>query len=271
LTWKVAVQVEVLPAASATVRTMELAPFGKAVPTTGDWVTISALAAVMLSVATTPAVKSGTVAVHEAPAFADCVGPHEEMSGPVVSTPVKLVVHEAVLPAASATVTVTLVTPKPTTVPAAGLCVRVVTPQLSVAVAEAVKSGKATVPVGPTDRVWAGAQAEIVGTRKSCTVKVVVQLAVLPAASAAVRVTTCTPARSCELGAGLCVTETTPQLSETVSDAVKSGKVARQLVFEFAFSSGAQSSITGACVSTPAVTVTDAPPDAPSESRTVTV
>jgi hypothetical protein len=42
-------------------------------------------------------------------------------------------------------------------------------------------------------------------------------------------------------------------------------------VFEFAFSSGAQSSITGACVSTPAVTVTDAPPDAPSESRTVTV
>ena len=101
MTWKVAVQVEVLPAASATVNTMAFAPFGSAVPTIGDCVTTSALAAVMLSVATTPAVKSGTVAVHEAPALADCVGPHEEMSGPVVSMPVKLVVHAAVLPAAS--------------------------------------------------------------------------------------------------------------------------------------------------------------------------
>lgn len=66
------------------------------------------------------------------------------MLGAVVSTPVKLVVQVVVLPAASATVIVTVVAPRPTIEPATGDCVTEVTAQLSVAVTPPVKSGKAT-------------------------------------------------------------------------------------------------------------------------------
>ena len=51
-----------------------------------------------------------------------------------MSTTVRFAVHVAVLPAPSVAVSVTAVTPRPMTVPAAGLCVTVTEPQLSLAV-----------------------------------------------------------------------------------------------------------------------------------------
>ena len=73
-------------------------------------------------------------------------GPGQVMVGGVVSLTVKVVVQEEVLLAASLTVTVIVVLPRPTRVPAVGLCVFVSEPgglQLSVAEVVAVKSGTA--------------------------------------------------------------------------------------------------------------------------------
>jgi hypothetical protein len=167
-TTKLAVQVDVLPAASATVSVMSCDPLARTAPAAGAWVTTREPVAVVLSAATTPDVKSGTSAVQlPASALADWVGPQDEITGGVVSMPVKLVVQLAVLPAASATVTVTVVAPRPTCVPAAGDCVRDVTAQLSAAAVPVAKSGRAIVPLAPTEPVCAEAQAEIVGTRLS--------------------------------------------------------------------------------------------------------
>ena len=68
-TVKVAVHVVALPAASVTVIVTALAPRFAVAPATGDCVTTKV--ELQLSRATTPAVKSGTRAVHEAPAEAD--------------------------------------------------------------------------------------------------------------------------------------------------------------------------------------------------------
>ena len=165
-TTKVAVQVELLPTASATVSVMTCEPLARAVPASGDWVTTKEPAAVVLSVATTPAVKSGTKAVQlTASAFTDWVGPQDVITGAVVSTPVKVVVQVAVLPAASATVTVTVVAPRPTGVPAVGNCVRAVTPQLSAAAVAAVKSGRPIVPL-PANRRHRFAEHRLGATRR---------------------------------------------------------------------------------------------------------
>jgi hypothetical protein len=111
-------------------------------PANGDCVIVSD--ELQLSEAETVEVKSGTKAVQFAPALKVCTGAQAVIVGTVVSTPVKLVVQVVVLPAASATVIVTEVAPRPTIEPAAGACVTEVTAQLSVAVTVPVKSGKAT-------------------------------------------------------------------------------------------------------------------------------
>jgi hypothetical protein len=128
-------------------------------------------------------------------------------------------------------------------------------PQLSAAVTVAVKSGNATVPVAPTESVCAGAQAAIVGTRMSRTVKFATQVAVLPAASVTVMVTGCTPGASNDPATGDCV-RVVAQSSVATTEERKSGKLATQFVLALAMKSGAQSVITGAVVSTTVTTTT---------------
>ena len=128
-TLKLVVHCELLPAASVTVMVMVVEPSAAVAPAKGDCVIVSD--ELQLSEAETVEVKSGT-------------GAQAVIVGTVVSTPVKLVVQVVVLPAASATVMVTEVAPRPTIEPAAGACVTEVTAQLSVAVTAPVKSGKAT-------------------------------------------------------------------------------------------------------------------------------
>jgi hypothetical protein len=157
--------VVVLPAASATTMVIAVEPRLAVEPASGDCVMVRD--ELQLSLATTVAVKSGTKAVHDAPAGTVCAGAQVAMVGAVVSTPVKVVVQLAVLPAASATVTTTLVAPRPTSVPAAGDCVVETTAQLSADTVVAVKSGRAIWQLAPTDDVWAGAQDVIVGLAMS--------------------------------------------------------------------------------------------------------
>jgi hypothetical protein len=141
-TLKLVVHCELLPAASVTVMVMVVEPSAAVAPAKGDCVIVSD--ELQLSEAETVEVKSGTKAVQFAPALTVCTGAQAVIVGTVVSTPVKLVVQVVVLPAASATVMVTEVAPRPTIEPAAGACVTEVTAQLSVAVTVPVKSGKAT-------------------------------------------------------------------------------------------------------------------------------
>jgi hypothetical protein len=74
---------------------------------------------------------------------ADCAGAQAVIVGAVASITVRLVVQVAVFPAPSVTVTVTDVTPRPTSVAAAGAWERVTGPQLSLATVAAAKSGSA--------------------------------------------------------------------------------------------------------------------------------
>lgn len=92
----------------------------------------------------------------------------------------------ALLLAASRTVIVTVVTPIPTRVPAAGDCVIEVTPQLSVATTEPVKFGTGAWPLLFAEADCGGAQLTITGDVLSMTVTVCVADAVLLLASFAV-------------------------------------------------------------------------------------
>ena len=97
----------------------------------------------------------------------------QEMVGGVVSLTVNVVVQVVALLQASLTVIVTVVAPKPTNVPAVGLCVFVREPlavQLSVAVTPPVKSGTAAWQAPFALAVCEGAQAVIIGAVVSCTV-----------------------------------------------------------------------------------------------------
>ncbi len=79
--------------------------------------------------------------MHDAPA-ATVVLPGQVTAGGVLSVTVKVLTQVEKLPASSVAVTVTLWTPTPTGVPAAGDCVSVtLVSQLSEALAVAVKSG----------------------------------------------------------------------------------------------------------------------------------
>src|SRR5204863_48300 len=110
------------------------------VPAAGDWVTVTV---VQLSVAVTPPVKSGTAAWQLLLAFAVRLLPHIVIFGGVISLTVKVLVQVLAFSATSFAVSVTVVTPVPTSVPAAGDCVTVTVVQLSVATTAPVKSGTA--------------------------------------------------------------------------------------------------------------------------------
>jgi hypothetical protein len=114
-------------------------------------------------------------------------------TGAVVSLTVKVVVHCVVLPAASATVIVTVLVPSGAANPATGDWVTEVTPQLSVADTPEVKSGTLAVQVAPAEAVWGAAHELIVGAVVSFTVRVAVQVELLPATSSAVIVIVVAP------------------------------------------------------------------------------
>src|SRR5688572_27620135 len=112
----------------------------------------------------------------------------ELMTGGVLSATVKVVVQVPIWPAGSTAWTVTVCTPGPRRVPAAGVCVTVDGPlQLSITIAAPAKSGTAAFPSASTS-AFAGAGQVTWGTaRLPTTVKVVEHVLALPEASVTVR------------------------------------------------------------------------------------
>src|SRR5262245_38821190 len=119
-------------------------------------------------------------------------------AGGVLSTTVKLVEQVLVLPAASVTVSVTLVVPRPTVVPAAGLCVTVRAPE-SVQLSETstLRTKSSTVAwqsvLAKANTSCAGHLMKAGGVG-STTVTVAVELLDVPLQSVTVSVTVCGPA-----------------------------------------------------------------------------
>src|SRR6266699_2964377 len=163
-----------------------------------------ALATLQVSVTLTAPSTFGTAAWQVPSALA--AGMTEQVTtGLVVSMTVKVVEQESLLPAASVAVTVIVWTPRPTSVPDAGLWVSVIALaalQVSVTLTAPRTLGTAAwqVPsalaVGMTEQVTTGLVVSI-------TVKVVEQESLLPAASVAVTVMVWTPRPTRVPGAGL--------------------------------------------------------------------
>ena len=153
-----------------------------------------ALGALQLSFTLTPPITLGTAAWQLASALAPGTG-EQTTVGAVLSLTVKVVVQLALLPAASVAVTVIVCVPTPTTVPAAGdwlSVIEFVPLQFPVAVTPLNTLG--TVAWQFASALAPGTAGQItVGTVLLVTVKVVVQLALLPAASVAVTVIVCVP------------------------------------------------------------------------------
>ena len=115
--------------------------------------------------------------------------------GAVVSVTVKIVVQVALLPAASVAVTVIVCEPKPTSVPATGDWVTVIAPAAlhpSLTVTPLNTLGTVAWQL-PSALALGIAEQFTAGAVVSVTVKLVVQVALLPAASVAVTVIVCTP------------------------------------------------------------------------------
>src|SRR5213080_311973 len=234
LTVKVVVQVALLVAASVAVTVITCTPNPTSVPAAGDWLKVSPLVPLQLSLALTPPNTSGTAATQFVPALA--LGVAEQITvGAVSSVTVKVVVQEALLVAASVAVTVITCTPNPTSVPAAGDWLKViplVPLQLSLALTPPNTSGTAARQFVPA-LTLVGAGQVTVGAVSSLTVKVVVQEALLVAASVAVTVITCTPNPTSVPAAGdwLKVIPLVPlQLSLALTPPNTSGTAARQFV-----------------------------------------
>src|SRR5205085_7842331 len=130
-----------------------------------------------------------------APSALALVGAGQLTVGTVASVTVKVVVQVALLPASSVAVTVIVFVPNPTSVPAAGnwpSVIPLVPLQLSLAVTPPNTFGTAAWQL-PSALALVGAGQLTVGTVASVTVKVVVQVALLPASSVAVTVIVCAP------------------------------------------------------------------------------
>src|SRR5438477_6685762 len=144
------------------------------------------LVPLQLSLAVTPPSTFGTTA-WQVPSALALVGAGQLTVGTVVSVTVKVVVQVALLPASSVAVTVIVFVPNPTSVPAAGDWTRViplVPLQLSDTkrVVNAIGTAAWQVP-SVLAHIVAGQLT--VGTAVSVTVKVVGQVALLPASSVA--------------------------------------------------------------------------------------
>src|SRR5438477_5109919 len=164
---------------------------------------VIALVALQLSLTVTPPNTFGTAAWQVPSALA--AGTAEQLTlGAVVSFTVKVVVQVALLPASSVAVTEIVFGPNPASVPAAGDWTRViplVALQLSLAVTPPSTFGTAAWQA-PSALALVGAGQLTVGTVASVTVRVVVQVALLPASSVAVTVMMCTPSPTSVPAAG---------------------------------------------------------------------
>ena len=152
------------------------------------------LVALQLSLVVTPANTFGTTA-WQLPSALALVGAGQLTVGTVVSFTVNVVVQDALLPASSVAVTVMVCVPRPTSVPAAGdwlKVIQLVPLQLSVAVTPFNTFGTTAWQL-PSALALVGAGQLTVGTVVSFTVKVVVQVALFPAASVALTVMVCAP------------------------------------------------------------------------------
>jgi len=110
--------------------------------------------------------------------------------GAVLSVTVKLVVQVALFPASSVAVTVIMFVPRPTSVPAAGLCANVIALlalQLSLALTPPNTLGTAAWQLASANALGVAEQITV-GAVLSVTTKLVVQVALLPASSVAVTV-----------------------------------------------------------------------------------
>ena len=105
VTVKMVVQLALLPAASVAVTVIVCAPRPTWVPAAGDWVRVIASSALQVSLTLTPVRTLGTAAWQFASALALEAGGQLTVGG-VLSVTVKVVVHSALLPAASVAVTV---------------------------------------------------------------------------------------------------------------------------------------------------------------------
>src|SRR5947199_6623107 len=153
-----------------------------------------ALGALHASLTLTPPITLGTAAWQFRSALAPGTG-EQTTVGAVLSLTVKVVVQVALLPAASVAVTVIVCMPTPSIVPAAGDCLK------RIALGALHASLTLTPPITLGTAAWQFRSALAPGTGEqttvgavlSVTVKVVVQLALLPAASVAVTVIVCLP------------------------------------------------------------------------------
>jgi hypothetical protein len=149
----VVVAVDVLPEASVAVNVTTKLPGTTLVPAAGDCVTTTAPVDGQLSPVVARLVMSANWPTHGVPSSKECVE-GALIVGDVVSTTVRVLVHVDVLPAASATVSVIVLAPKPTDAPARGDCVTVkLLLQLSEARTPAVKSGTSAMHEPSADTV----------------------------------------------------------------------------------------------------------------------
>ena len=142
-----------------------------------------------LSLTVTPPKTLGTAAWQLASALAPDTAEQTTLGG-VLSVTVKVVVQVALFPAASVAVTVTVFVPRPTSVPATGDCLKVIAPvavQLSLTVTPLKTLGTAAWQLAFALAPDTAEQTTLGGV-VSVTVKVVEQLALLPAPSVAVTV-----------------------------------------------------------------------------------
>src|SRR5438094_578890 len=150
-----------------------------------------------------PLITLGTAAWQLSSALAG--GAAEQITvGAVVSLTVKVVVQVALFPAASVAVTVIVCVPRPTIVPAAGDWLKVIAfapLQPSFTLPPPIRSGTAAWQ-SPSALAPGTAEQITVGAVESVTVKVVVQLALFPAASLAVTVLVCAPSPASAPAAG---------------------------------------------------------------------
>src|SRR5206468_33549 len=152
------------------------------------------LVPLQLSLAVTPLNTFGT-ATWQLPSALALAGVGQLTVGAAVSFTVNVVVQVALLPAASVAVTVIVCGPRPTRVPAAGLWVTVIALgwlQLSLTVTPLRTLGTAAWQLAPALALVAAGQVTVGGVL-SVTVKLVVQVALLPASSVAVTVMVCAP------------------------------------------------------------------------------
>src|SRR5205814_1906022 len=172
----------------------------------GLCVRVIELVGVQLSLTLTPPRTLGTAAWQFT--SANALGVAEQTTvGAVLSVTTKLVVQVALLPAASVAVTVIVFVPTPTSVPASGLCVRVIELvglQLSLTLTPPRTLGTAAWQFASAKALGVAEQTTV-GAVLSVTTKLVVQVALLPAASVAVTVIVFVPGPTSVPASGLCV------------------------------------------------------------------